>query len=124
MLKRYVCMGLICALALSFAAVAAAQEVPQPVVRMGQSIELADDVWVNFIGTADIRFQYVHNRDFEDDIRDRVTSRDNTATSNHVGSRRHLVDRGQVRRRHAVPETHEISGVDGKPDDLGRQPHR
>ena len=86
MLKRYVSIGLICALALSIAAVAGAQNVPQPVVRMGQSIELADDVWVNFIGTADIRFQYVHNRDFEDDIRDRVTSRDNTATSNHVGS--------------------------------------
>ena len=86
MLKRYVCTGLICALALSFAAVAGAQGVPQPVVRMGQSIELADDVWVNFIGTAGISFQYVHNRDFEDDIRDRPTSRDNQATSNHAGS--------------------------------------
>ena len=86
MLKRHLCIGLICALALSFAAVVGAQNMPEPVVRMGQSIELAPDVWVNFIGQADIRFQYVHNRDFEDDIRDRVTSRDNTATSNHGGS--------------------------------------
>ena len=86
MLKRYVCMGLICALALSVAAVAGAQTVPQPVVRMGQSIELADDVWVNFIGQGDIRFQSTHNRDFESDIRDRTPSRDNTSTVPHGGS--------------------------------------
>ena len=86
MLKHHVCIGLICALALSIAAVAGAQDVPQPVVRLGQSIELADDVWVNFFGQADIRFQTDHNSDFEDDIRDRPTSRDNQATSNHGGT--------------------------------------
>jgi len=80
MLKRHVCMGLLCALALSIAAVAGAQQVPQPVVRMGNAIELADDLWVDFIGTADIRFQFNDNTDFEGDIRDRVPSRDNTST--------------------------------------------
>ena len=83
MLKRHVCIGLICALALSIAAVAGAQDVPQPVLRMGNSIELADDVWVNFIGQADIRFKTTHNYDFEDDISDRPNSKSNTATTPH-----------------------------------------
>ena len=86
MSKRYVSAGLFCTFVLALAAVAGGQDIPQPVVRLGNAIELADDVWVNFIGTADIRFQYVHNRDFEDEIRDRPTSRDNTATSPHTGS--------------------------------------
>ena len=86
MLKRHVCIGLLCALALSIAAVAGAQQVPQPVVRMGNAIELADDLWVDFIGQGDIRFQFVHNTDFEGDIRDRTSSRDNTATVVHGGT--------------------------------------
>ena len=86
MLKRHVCMGLIYALALSIAAIAGAQQVPQPVVRLGNSIELADDVWVDFIGQGDIRFQTSHNTDFESDIRDRVPNRSNTSTVPHTGT--------------------------------------
>ena len=86
MLKRHGCIGLLCALALSIAAVARAQQVPQPVVRMGNAIELADDLWVDFIGTADIRFQFNDNTDFEGDIRDRPPTRDNTATIAHGGT--------------------------------------
>jgi hypothetical protein len=79
-------MGLICVLALSIAAIAGAQQVPQPVVRLGNAIELADDVWVDFIGQGDIRFQTTHNTDFESDIQDRVPSRDNTSTVPHGGT--------------------------------------
>ena len=86
MLKRYVSVGLACVLALSIAVVAGAQKVPQPVVRLGDAIELADDVWVDFIGTADIRFQTTENTDFESDIRDRVPSRENTSTIPHGGT--------------------------------------
>jgi hypothetical protein len=86
MLKRHVCMGLICALALSIAATVSAQQVPQPVVRLGNAIELADDLWVDFIGTSDFRYQTTHNTDFESDIRDRVPSRDNTSTVPHGGT--------------------------------------
>jgi hypothetical protein len=86
MLKRHVCMGLICALALSIAAIAGAQQVPQPVVRLGNAIELADDVWVDFIGQGDIRFRTTHNTDFESDIRDRAPERDNTGTVPHTGT--------------------------------------
>ena len=86
MLKRHVCIGLLCALALSIAAVAGAQQVPQPVVRMGNAIELADDVWIDFIGQGDIRFQFTENTDFEGDIRDRVPVRSNTETVPHIGT--------------------------------------
>jgi hypothetical protein len=79
-------MGLICALALSIAAIAGAQQVPQPVVRLGNAIELADDVWVDFIGQGDIRFRTNHNTDFESDIRDRTPSRSNTSTVPHTGT--------------------------------------
>jgi len=79
-------MGLICALVLSIAAVAGAQQVPQPVVRLGNAIELADDLWVDFIGTSDFRYQTTHNTDFESDIRDRTPTRDNTATIAHGGT--------------------------------------
>jgi hypothetical protein len=86
MLQRHVCIGLLCALALSLAAVAGAQQVPRPVVRLGNAIEVADDVWVDFIGTADIRYQFTENTDFEGDIRDRPPTRDNTATVAHGGT--------------------------------------
>jgi hypothetical protein len=86
MLKRHVRMGLTCALVLSLAAIAGAQQVPQPVLRMGNAIELADDVWVNFIGTGDLRYQFTHNTDFESDIEDRTPTRDNTATVAHGGT--------------------------------------
>jgi hypothetical protein len=85
MMKRRVCIGLLCALVLSIAAVAGAQQVPQPVLRLGNAIELADDLWVDFIGTGDMRFQFIHNADFEGDIQDRPSSRDNTATVSHGG---------------------------------------
>ena len=80
MLKRHVSIGLLCALALSIAAIASAQQVPQPVVRLGNAIEIGDDLWIDFIGTSDFRYQTTHNTDFEGDIRDRVPSRSNTST--------------------------------------------
>jgi len=86
MLRRHVSIGLACALALSIAAVAGAQQVPQPVLRLGNAIELADDLWVDFIGTGDMRFQFTHNTDFEGDIQDRTPTRDNTATVAHGGT--------------------------------------
>jgi len=86
MLKRHVAVGLACVLALSIAAVARAQKVPQPAIRMGDAIEIADEVWVDFIGSGDIRFQSTNNTDFEKDIRDRAASRDNTSTVVHGGT--------------------------------------
>jgi len=68
---------------MSIAGVVEAQKVPQPVMRLGNGLELAEDLWVDFIGSGDIRFQTTHNTDFESDIRDRTPSRDNTSTVPH-----------------------------------------
>ncbi|ETX09067.1 hypothetical protein [Candidatus Entotheonella palauensis] len=86
MLKRSVSIGLICALALSMAVVAGAQQAPVPVVRMGNAIELGDDLWVDFGGGAELRFQFSHNPDFESDIQDRPPARATHATTPHGGT--------------------------------------
>lgn len=75
MLKRIARLGLICALALSIASVAVAQQTPVPVVRMGDWIEIGDDAWMNITGNIDMRAITTHNFDFEDDIQDLVPSR-------------------------------------------------
>jgi hypothetical protein len=66
---------------------AAAQQVPQPVVRLGDWVEISNEAFMNVIGTADLRYRTVKNYDFEDDIRDRASSRDpfSTVPTNHEG---------------------------------------
>ncbi|WP_089720910.1 hypothetical protein [Candidatus Entotheonella palauensis] len=70
MLKRMMRMGLICAIALLIASVAMAQQAPEPVVRMGDWVEIGDDAWINFIGAATIKYNVAENHDFEGDIQD------------------------------------------------------
>ena len=48
-MKRYVTLVLACALVLAVGSTAVAQQVPAPVVRMGDWIELSDEVWMNLI---------------------------------------------------------------------------
>ena len=60
-------------LVLAVASLAAAQQVPQPVVRLGNWIEVGNDVFMHIIGAADIRYRTVHNYDFDNRVRDRVT---------------------------------------------------
>ncbi len=81
MLKRMVRIGLICALALSIAAVAVAQQAPTPVVRMGDWIEIGDDAWMNITGNIDTRYITWHNNDFEDGVQDIVGSRNPTSST-------------------------------------------
>src|SRR5262245_6373372 len=54
---------------------------PQPVVRLGNFIEVGNDVWMHILATADIRYASVENRDFEHRVRDRASSR-NPESSN------------------------------------------
>src|SRR5262245_56044382 len=62
---------------LAMASIAAAQArppvaavEPQPVVRLGGGyIEVANDLWMHVIATADIRYSTVENRDFERRVR-------------------------------------------------------
>src|SRR5262245_23539306 len=49
---------------------------PQPVVRIGGGfIEVANDLWIHIIATADVRYSTTENQDFEHRVRDRAASR-------------------------------------------------
>jgi hypothetical protein len=63
------------ALLLGVVSLATAQQVPQPVVRLGNFTEVANDLFMHLIATIDARYTTVQNRDFENRVRDRVNSR-------------------------------------------------
>lgn len=75
-MKRSTRLALACACVLLVVSFAVAQQVPQPVTRLGNWLEVGNDVFMHIIGTADIRYRAVHNYDFESRIRDRVVGRD------------------------------------------------
>jgi hypothetical protein len=58
----------------------ATAQTPTPVVRLGDWVEIGNEVFMNFIATSDIRYRATHNWDFEDDIRDRVGTRNPTSS--------------------------------------------
>ena len=66
-------------LMLALVSVATAQT-PAPVIRLGDWVEVGNEVFMNFIATSDIRYRATDNWDFEDDIRDRVMSRNPTSS--------------------------------------------
>src|SRR6266446_3826345 len=63
------------------ASLAAAQQAPQPMVRLGDFIEVGNDVFMHIMASADIRYRTVENDDFESRVRDRVPSRSPSNTS-------------------------------------------
>jgi hypothetical protein len=71
------------ALLLGAVSLAVAQQTPQPVVRLGNFIEVGNDLFMHIIATADIRYKTSHNADFEDRVRDQALSRSPTSTSQH-----------------------------------------
>jgi hypothetical protein len=84
-MKRSGALVLACALLLAVGSTAVAQTVPAPVVRMGDWIELSDEVWMNLIFTTEWIYQTNHNNDFENDIQDRTGETDNQGTIPHYG---------------------------------------
>jgi hypothetical protein len=60
---------------LAVASMAMAQQVPQPMVRLGNFFEVGNDVFMHIMATADIRYRTTENYDFDTKIRDRVNSR-------------------------------------------------
>jgi hypothetical protein len=62
-------------LVLAVASMAAAQQTPQPVVRLGNFLEVGNDVFMRIIAAADIRYRTTENYDFDRRVRDRVNSR-------------------------------------------------
>lgn len=84
-MRRVSHLTLLSLLVLAIASSATAQQTPQPVVRMGNWIEIGNDVFMHIIGTADIRYKTTQNYDFESNVRDRVPGRDPSNTSAHEG---------------------------------------
>ena len=64
-------------------ALGAAQQVPQPVVRLGNFLEVGNDLFMHLIAVADIRYKTVENFDFENRVRDRTNSRSLSDTASH-----------------------------------------
>src|SRR5919197_420416 len=58
---------------------------PQQVVRLGNFIEVGNDVWMHILALTDFRYQAVHNFDFENAVRDRTPSRNPQSTANQTG---------------------------------------
>jgi hypothetical protein len=85
MLKRLTQVVLMSVIVLTVAALAAAQQTMQPMVRVGNFIEVGSDVFMHIIASADIRYRTVHNWDFEDSVRDRSGSRSPSDTTIHEG---------------------------------------
>ncbi len=83
MMKRFICLALVCAAVLAVAPIAMAQQKPEPVIRIGDWVEIGNEVFMNIIAAGDIRHNNSHNMDFEDRIRDRSNSRDPFDTSMH-----------------------------------------
>jgi hypothetical protein len=84
-MKRFTQLVLGCFVGLIMTSFAAAQQVPSQVIRLGDWVEIGNEVFMNIIASSDIRYQTTHNYDFEDKIQDRVRSRDNLATVDHGG---------------------------------------
>jgi hypothetical protein len=85
-MKRILQLSVVGVLTLALAATAVAQQVPTPVTRIGDWVEISNDVFLNIIASTDWRYQFNENTDFEKDIRDRVASRQSLSTTTHNGT--------------------------------------
>src|SRR5262245_14207435 len=83
MMKRVAQLTLIGVLLLVGVSLAVAQPAPQPVVRLGNFIEVGNDVWMHIIATMDARYKTIENGDFESRVRAQTISRSPTSTAQH-----------------------------------------
>jgi hypothetical protein len=91
-MRRVIQIALMCVLMLAVASVAAAQgtlQVPagaaQPAIRLGNFIEIGNDVFMHIIATTDFRYQTTTNFDFEKNVRDRTNSRNPESNAEQTG---------------------------------------
>jgi hypothetical protein len=89
-MKRCLRLFVVCAVVLVMATVAAAQQKPEPVIRLGDWVEIGNEAFMNIIASGDMRFNNSHNLDFEDRLRDRSNNRDPFDTSMHDQEGDHL----------------------------------
>ncbi len=83
MMRRVAQLIVVAVVLLALGSLALAQQTPQPVVRMGNWIEVGNDVFMHIIATMDARYKTSHNADFESETRDRTLSRSPTSTAQH-----------------------------------------
>jgi hypothetical protein len=97
-MKRAVAVVLGCVLTLSLAsaAVAAEDSTPKPVVRMGDWVEIGDDLFVNFIISITGHYQTTTNLEFEGDIQDGTATTDCQSSSCYVGQGDHLQNESRI----------------------------
>jgi len=71
---------MVCVIVFGVVSLTAAQQVPEPVIRIGDWVEIAPEAFMNIIATGDLRLFTSKNYDFEDKIQDRAASRDPYST--------------------------------------------
>ena len=59
---------------------------PTPVTRMGDWVEVGNDVFMNMIASNTTRYRTTHNYDFENDVREITRSSNVTSSVNRFGS--------------------------------------
>src|SRR5262245_49445267 len=74
-MKRLTQIALVGIFLLAVVSIAGAQQALQPVYRLGNFLEVGNDVFMHIIATVDARYVTVQNRDFEQNVRDRVNDR-------------------------------------------------
>ena len=83
-MKHLIQIAIVGVLLLAVVSIAGAQEALQPVYRLGNFIEVGNDVFMHLIATVDARIVTVENRDFEKNTRDQVLSRNNNDTASQI----------------------------------------
>src|SRR5437764_8053472 len=91
-MRRVTQGALVGVLMLAVASLAAAQGTlqvpsgtPQPAMRLGNFIEVGNDVLMHIIATADFRYNTTTNFDFEHQVRDRTSTRNPVSTAEQTG---------------------------------------
>jgi len=82
-MRRLTQGALVVVLLLAIVSLVAAQQTPQSVVRLGNFIEVGNDLFMHIIATTDARYKTVENLDFESSIREQATSRNPSSTAQH-----------------------------------------
>ena len=83
MIKHLAQLTLVGVLLLVGVSLAVAQQAPQPVVRLGNFIEVGNDVFMHIIASMDARYKTIENSDFESRVREQTISRSPTDTAQH-----------------------------------------
>jgi hypothetical protein len=83
-MKRLTQIALVGIFLLAGVSIAGAQQALQPVYRLGNFLEVSNDLFMHVIATTDIRYITVQNRDFEQNVRDRVNDRNPNDTPSQV----------------------------------------